>query len=106
MVLTLKPKVVENAVNDYYDKYTANIHRGDYKNSLIVSNKYEEVRDKVKNFINCENKDNENDYVIKEAELVISNYINNLLLYCLSNNIKYIKGYNDNEKDRFYIQTI
>lgn len=54
---TLKLKVVEKAVNDYYDKYTANIHRGDYKNSLIVSNKYEEVRDKVKNFINCENKD-------------------------------------------------
>ena len=50
---TLKPQRVIDAVNDYYLNYTANAHRGDYDNSLKVDIKYEEVRTKVKNFINC-----------------------------------------------------
>ena len=36
---TLKPKQVLNEIKNYYTKYTANIHRGDYQNSLIVSSK-------------------------------------------------------------------
>ena len=28
---TLKPKVVRDAILKYYDEYTANTHRGDYK---------------------------------------------------------------------------
>lgn len=51
---TLKPKCVVDEVVDYYTKYTANAHRGDYDNSLKVDIKYEEVRTKVKNFINCD----------------------------------------------------
>jgi len=50
---TMKPQVVIDAVVDYYSNYTANAHRGDYDNSLKVDIKYEEVRTKVKNFINC-----------------------------------------------------
>ena len=50
---TLKPKCVIEAMNDYYYNYGANIHRGDYKISLEASNAYEEVRNKVKNFINA-----------------------------------------------------
>lgn len=51
---TMKPKQVIDAVVDYYSNYTANAHRGDYNNSLKVDIKYEEVRTKVKNFINCD----------------------------------------------------
>ena len=50
---TLKPNCVRNAIIDYYDNYTANAHRGDYKTSLIVDKKYEEARNKVKEFINA-----------------------------------------------------
>jgi len=50
---TMKPQVVIDTVVDYYSNYTANAHRGDYDNSLKVDIKYEEVRTKVKNFINC-----------------------------------------------------
>ncbi len=49
---TQKPKCVVDAIVDYYTKYTANAHRGDYGISLMVDEKYEEVRDKVKTLIN------------------------------------------------------
>ena len=54
---TLKPKCVVNAVIDYYTKYTANAHRGDYDISAIVDSKYESVRDKVKSFIGADRRD-------------------------------------------------
>ncbi len=50
---TLKPQPVIDAVVDYYTNYTANAHRGDYKNSLKVDDNYEGVRKKVKEFINA-----------------------------------------------------
>lgn len=50
---TFKPKCVVDAVVDYYTKYTANAHRGDYKNSTLVDKMYEEVRVSVKEFINA-----------------------------------------------------
>lgn len=50
---TLKPRCVVEAMDEYYYKYGANIHRGDYKISLEASNKYEDVRDKVARFINA-----------------------------------------------------
>ena len=50
---TLKPKVVRDAIINYYDKYTANAHRGDYKTSAIVDSLYEEAREKIANFINA-----------------------------------------------------
>ena len=51
---SLKPFEVVEAMEDYYYNYGANIHRGDYDISLKASNKYEEVRDKVKRFINAD----------------------------------------------------
>lgn len=50
---TFKPNKVVDSVVEYYTKYTANAHRGDYDNSLRVDQEYELVRDKVKDFINC-----------------------------------------------------
>ncbi len=50
---TQKPKSVVKAITDYYTKYTANAHRGDYKISLKVDDEYEKVRFKVKDFINA-----------------------------------------------------
>lgn len=52
---TMKPKKVIDSIVEYYSEYTANSHRGDYDNSLKVDMKYEEVRTKVKNLINCDN---------------------------------------------------
>jgi len=50
---TLKPDVVRDSINDYYNKYTSNIHRGDYSNSLKMSELYEECREKIRAFINA-----------------------------------------------------
>ena len=50
---TWKPQVVLDKINDYYTKYTANAHRGDYDISLKVDMYYEEARDIVKDFINA-----------------------------------------------------
>ena len=50
---TLKPKCVKEAICKYYTEYTANAHRGDYKNSAVVDSLYEGTREKVKNFINA-----------------------------------------------------
>ncbi len=54
---TLKPKVVMDAIYDYYSNYSSNAHRGDYKISLKASSEYENVREKVKEFINANSKD-------------------------------------------------
>lgn len=50
---TMKPKCVIDSVVDYYSKYCANAHRGDYSNSQKVDSIYEGVRDKIKNFIHA-----------------------------------------------------
>lgn len=50
---TQKPKQVVNSIVEYYTKYTANAHRGDYEISLKVDEEYEKVRDKVKDLINA-----------------------------------------------------
>lgn len=50
---TFKPNQVVEKIVDYYTKYTANAHRGDYDISLKVDDEYEATRDKVKNFINA-----------------------------------------------------
>lgn len=53
---TLKPKEVIDEIKNYYENYCANAHRGDYKISQIVDEKYEEVRNIIKNFINAKEK--------------------------------------------------
>ncbi len=51
---TFKPKCVLEAMNDYYENYSANAHRGDYSISYKVDVAYENSRVKVAKFINAE----------------------------------------------------
>lgn len=51
---TFKPKSVLSAMNDYYENYSANAHRGDYSISYKVDVNYEKAREKVANFINAD----------------------------------------------------
>ncbi|MEG0328592.1 MAG: cysteine desulfurase [Erysipelothrix sp.] len=53
---TLKPKCVIDAVTDYYENLSSNIHRGDYETSLITSQKYEAARQKTADFIKTDAK--------------------------------------------------
>lgn len=50
---TLKPKILGEAISDYYDNYSSNAHRGDYALSIKASGKYEETRYLVKDLINA-----------------------------------------------------
>ena len=54
---TLKPQCVIDEVVDYYKNYSANAHRGDYKISQIVDDKLNLARQKVKEFINADEKE-------------------------------------------------
>ena len=51
---TLKPQCMIDATSEYYEKYSANAHRGDYDISLKVDMAYEGVREAVAKFINAE----------------------------------------------------
>jgi len=48
-----KPKVVIDALNEYYIRYNANVHRGVYKLSEESTARYEEARVKIQKFINA-----------------------------------------------------
>ena len=48
-----KPKVVIDAISDYYNRYNANIHRGVHYLSQLASQSYDDVRIKVRDFINA-----------------------------------------------------
>ena len=50
---TLKPKILGEAISDYYDNYSSNAHRGDYALSIKASGRYEETRYLVKDLINA-----------------------------------------------------
>ena len=50
---TFKPYKVIEAMNDYYNNYSANAHRGDYTISYKVDVAYESSRKKVAEFINA-----------------------------------------------------
>ena len=50
---TLKPKCVVDSVVKYYTEHTSNIHRGDYDAAVVTNKLYDETRDVVKSFINC-----------------------------------------------------
>ena len=50
---TFKPNSVIEKIVDYYTKYTANAHRGDYDISQKVDYEYEETREVVRHFINA-----------------------------------------------------
>ncbi len=50
---TLKPKVLADAISEYYNHYSANAHRGDYDISLKVDTLFEKTRYLVSNFIHA-----------------------------------------------------
>ena len=54
---TLKPKQVIDCMNKYYLEHTSNIHRGDYDAALKTNMKYDQVRDIVATFINCDSRE-------------------------------------------------
>ena len=54
---SLKPKCVLDKMNDYYENYSANAHRGDYDISYRVDLKYEKTREEVAKFLGVENAD-------------------------------------------------
>lgn len=51
---SLKPQSVIDAVVSYYEDLSANVHRGDFKESLAVSALFDEVRNKSAKFLNCQ----------------------------------------------------
>jgi len=50
---SLKPQVVLDAMDEYYEKYGVNVHRGVYNLSYVATTKYEEARETVSRFINA-----------------------------------------------------
>lgn len=51
---TFKPKSVLNKLNEYYETYSANAHRGDYSISYKVDVEYEGARKKIAEFIGAD----------------------------------------------------
>lgn len=51
---TLKPRCVVEAMDKYYLEHTSNIHRGDYDAALKTNYLYDNVRNIVAEFINCD----------------------------------------------------
>ena len=54
---TLKPYRVINKINEYYEDYSANSHRGDYDISFKVDDEIDYTRENVKMFINARRKE-------------------------------------------------
>ena len=52
---TQKPKCVIEAIENYYNNYNANPHRGSYELSIEATRVYEEARAKIAKFINAKN---------------------------------------------------
>lgn len=50
---TQKPIQVIEVISDYYKNYNANVHRGVHTLSQIATDKFEAVREQIKNFINA-----------------------------------------------------
>lgn len=77
---TQKPRVVIDAVKDYYENYNANIHRSIHKLGEEATAAYEEAHSKVANFINAEFE--ETVFTKSTTEGL------NLLAYSLTNDLK------------------
>lgn len=77
---TFKPNSVLKSMNDYYTKYSANAHRGDYKISHIVDDLIDNTRKEVSKFINC----NKNEIVFTSGttegvNIVATSFLSNVL---------------------------
>lgn len=53
----LKPSCVLDKMNEYYNNYGVNIHRGVYNLSYVATEEYDVARTKVKDFINAKRSD-------------------------------------------------
>ncbi|MDP3987829.1 MAG: cysteine desulfurase [Candidatus Levybacteria bacterium] len=76
-----KPKVVIDAISDYYKNYNANVHRGLYPISEKATQEVEEAREKIAKFINAK----------IPAEIIFTKNTTeaiNLVAYSTSQNIK------------------
>ncbi len=51
---SLKPKQVINKLEEYYEKYSTNVHRGVYNLSYVATEMYEQSRRKACEFINAD----------------------------------------------------
>src|SRR3989338_11061060 len=76
-----KPKIVLDAIADYYENYNANVRRGLYPIAEKATAKVEEVRKKVAKFINA--KDTSEIIFVRNATEAI-----NLVAYSFRNDIK------------------
>ncbi len=77
---TQKPNVVINSLVSYYENYNANIHRGVHKLAEEATTLYEDVRQKIKDFIDANS----------TAEIIFTRNTTesiNLLAYCLDDSI-------------------
>lgn len=54
---SFKPKCVIDAMNEYYEEFNANSHRGDYNISFKVDDEYDKSREAVKEFIKARRKE-------------------------------------------------
>lgn len=54
---TQKPNQVIKAVQEFYEKYNANPHRGAYSLSIEATQTYENTRTKIANFINAKHRE-------------------------------------------------
>lgn len=54
---SLKPKVVIDKIDEYYNKYGVNVNRGVYSLSYHATEEYEETREVVAKFINARSKE-------------------------------------------------
>lgn len=54
---TLKPRILADTISDYYNNYSSNASRGDYKIALKVDDEINNTRSKIKDFINAKSKE-------------------------------------------------
>ena len=54
---SLTPQVVIDAMDEYYQHYNANVHRGIHTVSELATQKYEESRNKIAEFLNADPKE-------------------------------------------------
>jgi cysteine desulfurase/selenocysteine lyase len=52
-----KPRIVIEALNDYYERYNANVHRGIHALAERATREYERAREKIAGFINAPSAD-------------------------------------------------
>lgn len=77
---SLKPKCVVDKINEYYNSYSANIHRGEYSISFKADEAYNTTRNSVAKFINAD----ESEIVFTSGttaslNMVVNDYLVNIL---------------------------